>query len=192
MESISGNEIIEIGDQIWQTKNLNVGKFRNGDLIPQVLSNEEWEQRTKEGVSAWCYYNNESDNGEKYGRLYNWWAVNDIRGLAPKGYHVPSNSEWQKLIKFLGGMMRAGNSMKNSSGWKNNGNDSNDSGFSALPGGKRDLFGSFESIDEAYWWSSTESNSYMAWFYLLYFNDGEVIENQAYKDAGMYVRCIKD
>ncbi len=192
MESISGNEIIEIGDQIWQTKNLNVGKFRNGDLIPQVLSNEEWEQRTKEGVSAWCYYNNESDNGEKYGRLYNWWAVNDIRGLAPKGYHVPSNSEWQKLIKFLGGMMRAGNSMKNSSGWKNNGNGSNDSGFSALPGGKRHLFGSFESIDEAYWWSSTESNSYMAWFYLLYFNDGEVIENQAYKDAGMYVRCIKD
>ena len=189
MENIN---YIRIGNQIWQTKNLNVDKFQNGDPIPQVLTDEEWEQRTKDGKPAWCYYNNDPENGEKYGKLYNWWDVNDQRGLAPKGFHIPSNSEWQELINFLGGKMVAGNSLKNTSGWKNNGNGTNDSGFSALPAGKRYLFGSFESFDQGYWWSSTESNTYMAWFYLLYFNDGEVIENQAYKDAGMYVRCIKE
>jgi uncharacterized protein (TIGR02145 family) len=192
MENINDIGIIKIGNEIWQTKNLNVDIFRNGDPIPQVLTDEEWEQRTKDGKPAWCYYNNDPENGDKYGKLYNWWAVNDPRGLAPKGFHIPSNSEWKKLIDFLGGMKVAGNSMKSKSGWKKNGNGSNNSGFSALPGGKRYLFGSFESFDQGYWWSSTESNTYMAWFYLLYFNDGEVIENQAYKDAGMYVRCIKD
>jgi uncharacterized protein (TIGR02145 family) len=183
---------IRIGNQTWQSKNLNVDKFQNGEPIPQVLTNEEWEQRTKDGKPAWCYYDNDPENGEKYGKLYNWWAVNDPRGLAPTGFHIPSNSEWQELINFLGGNMVAGNSLKSSSGWKNNGNGSNDCGFSALPGGKRYLFGSFESFDQGYWWSSTESNTFMAWFYLIYFNDGEVIENQAYKDAGMYVRCIKE
>lgn len=192
MENINNIEIVEIGNQIWQTKNLNVDKFQNGDSIPQVLTNEEWEQRTKDGKPSWCYYNNDTENGDKYGKLYNWWAVTDPRGLAPKGYHIPSNSEWHKLINFLGGKMIAGDSMKSKVGWKKNGNGNNDSGFTALPGGKRYLFGSFESFDQGYWWCATESNTYMAWFYLLYFNDGEVIENQAYKDAGMYVRCIMD
>lgn len=192
MSDIINSDSVQIGDQIWQTRNLNVDKFQNGDIIPQVLDNEEWEQRTKDGKPAWCYYNNNQENGEIYGKLYNWWAVNDIRGLAPKGFHIPSNLEWMKLINFLGGIMVAGNSLKSTNGWKSNGNGNNESGFTAIPAGKRYIMGRYESFEQGYWWSSTESNTYMAWFYLLYFNDGEVIENQAYKDAGMSIRCVKN
>ena len=185
-------ETIEIGNQIWQTKNLNIDKFRNGDLIPQVIDDEDWEQRTKDGKPAWCYYKNDPENGIKYGKLYNWWAIIDERGLAPEGFHIPSNEEWLELINFLGGMKSAGTKLKALSGWKKDGNGDNSSGFNAIPGGRRYLFGGFDSFynDNCYWWSSTESNTYMAWFWNLYFYDGEVINNQAYKDAGMQVRCI--
>ena len=194
METINNIEIVRIGKQFWQTSNLNVDTFRNGKPISQILDDEDWEQRIANGKPAWCYYNNDPENEFKYGKLYNWWAVNDSRGLAPKGFHIPSDDEWKELINFLGGMDEAGTKMKTTSGWKKNGNGTNRSGFSAIPCGRRYLLGGFDSFenDNSYWWSSTESNTYMAWFWNLYFYDGKVINNQAYKDAGMCVRCIMD
>lgn len=192
METINNIEVVRIGKQIWQARNLSVDLFRDGEPIPQILDDEEWEQRIAKGKSAWSYFDNDLENGNKYGKLYNWWAVNDQRGLAPTGFHIPSDNEWTELINFLGGAKEAGTKMKSISGWKKNGNGNNESGFSALPGGKRYIAGGFESFDQGYWWSSTESNTYMAWFRLIYYIDGEVITNQAYKDAGMYVRCIAD
>lgn len=188
------NDVVKIGEQIWQTKNLEIDKFRNGDKIPQVLNDEDWEQRIKDGNPAWCYYNNDQKNGKKFGKLYNWWAVNDPRGLATEGFHIPKNDEWLKLIDFLGGMDIAGNKLKNTDGWKKNGNGDNISGFTAIPGGRRYLSGSFHDFDNdnCHWWSSSESNDYMAWYWNLYFYDGMVINNQAYKWAGMQVRCIAD
>lgn len=193
-DSVYKNDIftVKIGKQNWTIKNLDVSTFRNGDSIKEVKSNEEWEQRTAEGEPAWCYFNNDPEIGHNFGRLYNWWAVNDSRGLAPIGFHIASDAEWMELIEFLGGMMTAGTAIKNTSGWIKNGNGNNESGFSALPGGKRYIEGRFECYNEGYWWSSTESNKFMACFYLIFFNEGEVIRNEAYKDAGMYVRCIKD
>ncbi len=187
-------ENIMIGKQIWQNSNLTVDKFKNGDSIPQVLNDEDWEQRIKDGKPAWCYYNNNPENNLKAGKLYNWWAVNDSRGLAPEGFHVPSNNEWRELVEYLGGMDVAGTKMKSTSGWKKEGNGDNSSGFNAVPAGKRYLQGGFDTFfnDNCHWWSSTESNPYMAWYWNLYFLDGKVIMNQAYKDAGMTVRCIKD
>ena len=187
-------EVIKIGNQIWQLSNLNVDKFRNGESIEQVLDDEEWEQRTADGKPLCCYYNNDIENGIKYGKLYNWWAVNDERGLAPIGFHLPTDNEWKELIDFLGGMDNAGTMMKNTSGWKKNGNGTNSSMFSAIPNGRRYLQGGFDKFenDNSYWWSSTESNKYMAWFWNLYFYYGKVVRNQAYKDAGMCVRCIAD
>jgi uncharacterized protein (TIGR02145 family) len=90
---------VKIGDQTWMITNLNVSKFRNGDPIPEVKSNEEWEKAGKNKQPAWCYYDNNSSNGVKYGKLYNWWAVNDPRGLAPEGWHVPDAEEVQLLFK---------------------------------------------------------------------------------------------
>jgi uncharacterized protein (TIGR02145 family) len=91
-------ETVLIGNQEWTTKNLNVSKYRNGDIIPEVKDPKKW-ANLKTG--AWCYYNNEPKNGAIYGKLYNWHAINDPRGLAPEGYHVPSENEWEELRSFL-------------------------------------------------------------------------------------------
>ena len=91
---------IKIGDQTWTTKNLDVDTYRNGDAIPQVQDEKEWVNLT---TGAWCYYENETANGTTYGKLYNWYAVTDSRGLAPTGYHIPNNSEFMTLINYLGG-----------------------------------------------------------------------------------------
>ena len=110
-------ESVRIGNQEWMTRNLGVDRFRNGDLIPQVESDEEWKKAGENGRSAWCYYDNNPENGKKYGKLYNWYAVNDPRGLAPKGWRVPTNEEWTTLINFLGGKEVAGHKMKSDNGW---------------------------------------------------------------------------
>ena len=95
--------------------NLNVDKFRNGDPIPQAKTNAEWLAAGENKQPAWCYYDNDPANGEKYGKLYNWYAVNDSRGLAPEGYHIPTYAEWTTFMNLLGN--DAGNKMKSTSGW---------------------------------------------------------------------------
>jgi uncharacterized protein (TIGR02145 family) len=114
---ISYAQTITIGTQVWMTKNLDVATFRNGDPIPQAKTNEEWTKAGENKQPAWCYYENDPANGAKYGKLYNWYAVNDSRGLAPVGYHIPSDAEWTKLTDFLGGIGVAGAEMKSKSGW---------------------------------------------------------------------------
>jgi uncharacterized protein (TIGR02145 family) len=106
---------VKIGTQTWMTENLNVERFRNGDLIPQAKTNEEWEQAGNKKQPTWCYYENDPKNGAKYGKLYNWYAVNDPRGLAPAGWHIPSDTEWTTLGDQLGD--EASNKMKSTSGW---------------------------------------------------------------------------
>ena len=93
---------VRIGNQEWMTRNLDVDRFRNGDFIPHVELYEEWEKVGENGQPAWCYYKNSPENGKKYGKLYNWFAVNDPRGLAPEGWHVPTYEEWSILAEFLG------------------------------------------------------------------------------------------
>jgi uncharacterized protein (TIGR02145 family) len=111
------SQTVTIGTQVWMTKNLNVATFRNGDPIPQAKTDEEWVKAGENKQPAWCYYNNDPANGTKYGKLYNWYAVNDSRGLAPVGYHIPSDAEWTKLTDFLGGEGVASAKMKSKSGW---------------------------------------------------------------------------
>ena len=104
---------VTIGTQTWTSKNLNVTKYRNGDAIPQVQDKNAW---AKLKTGAWCYYENNTANGTTYGKLYNWFAVNDTRGLAPKGYHIPTDAEWTILTDYLGGDTIAGTKMKSTSG----------------------------------------------------------------------------
>ena len=108
---------VVIGSQTWMSENLNVSTFRNGDPIPEAKTNEEWKKAGKEGKPAWCYYDNDPKNGAKYGKLYNWYAVNDPRGLAPTGWHVPTKAEWGTLVEQLGN--DAEKKMKSQSGWNN-------------------------------------------------------------------------
>lgn len=103
---------VKIGTQTWMAENLNVDRFRNGDLIPQAKSDEEWKAAGENGKPAWCFYDNNPKNGEKFGKLYNWYTVSDPRGLAPKGWHIPSDKEWTVLTEYLGGGEKAGAKMK--------------------------------------------------------------------------------
>jgi uncharacterized protein (TIGR02145 family) len=148
---------VKIGNQIWMTENLNIGRFQNGDIIPEAKTAEEWKAAGNTKRPAWCYYHNDPKNGDKYGKLYNWYAVKDTRGLAPEGWHVPSDAEWTILSTYLGGEAAAGNKMKSTSGWNDNGNGTNNSGFSGLPGGDRGDNGSFNFVGSyGHWWSSSE------------------------------------
>ena len=183
---------VTIGTQVWTQKNLNVCKYRNGDDIPQVQDPTTW-KNLKTG--AWCYYKNNTANGPVYGKLYNWYAVNDPRGLAPTGYHIPSDAEWTTLTTYLGGQSVAGGAMKATTLWipYNGINNTNSSGFSGLPGGYRNYDGTFYSIDRnGNWWSSSESDTTYAWFRNLTYNGGYVNITNYYKEDGFSVRCIKD
>lgn len=183
---------ISIGNQIWMKKNLNVDRFRNGDIIKQAKTKSEWEKAGDSHQPAWCYYKNNSANGEKYGKLYNWYAVSDPRGLAPLGWHVPTDSDWNEFITQLGDRYLLGERIKSKTGWNNNGNGKNQSGFTALPGGTRDAseFSSIRAV--AAWWSSSETNSDFANGYFLEsgYDDFSIVE--MHKSFGYSVRCVKD
>jgi len=184
---------VTIGTQVWMTKNLDVSTFRNGDPIPQAKTNKEWVEARQNQQPAWCYYDNDPANGVRWGKLYNWYAVSDSRGLAPVGYHIPSDAEWTKLVDYLGGAEKAGAKMKSKQGWAEDGNGTNSSGFSGLPGGTRDYNGTFYPIGYyGYWWSSTEYDTYYAWLRGLYFYGGIVGRYGNLKESGFSVRCLRD
>jgi uncharacterized protein (TIGR02145 family) len=190
----SPSKEVTIGEQVWMAENLNVSTFRNSDPIPQTKTNEEWEKAGENQQPAWCNYDNDPANGTKYGKLYNWYAVNDSRGLAPVGYHIPSDAEWTKLTDFLGGDRVAGTKMKSKSGWKENGNGTNKSGFSGLPGGSRDIDGTFYYVGGGGdWWSSTEGRAGLAWYRGLDYVNGDVYRvDYGGKGNGFSVRCLRD
>ena len=189
-------DIVTIGTQVWMRKNLDVSTFRNGDVIPQASTDAAWKAAGENKQPAWCYYDNDTANGAKYGKLYNWYAVNDPRGLAPAGYHIPTDAEWTVLTDYLGGEDVAGKKMKSASGWFENGNGTNSSGFSGLPGGFRINFGAFFNIgSNGYWWSSTKRRTIHAWLRHLYSSSGNVERgNWGHwgKKAGFSVRCLRD
>ena len=181
---------VKIGNQVWTSKNLDVATYRNGDVIPQVEDYKAWENLT---TGAWCYFDNDASNGTKYGKLYNWYAVNDPRGLAPNGYHIPTDAEWTQLSDYLGGESEAGTKMKSTSGWVENGNGTNSSGFSGLPGGYRNYPGTFDVIGKGgSWWSSTEFSTYVAWDRYLGYAYGDVSRVCVSKRVGFSVRCLRD
>jgi len=184
-------QTVTIGSQVWTSKNLDVATYRNGDVIPQVQDRAAWAYLK---TGAWCYYDNDASNGTKYGKLYNWYAVNDPRGLAPNGYHIPKDMEWVELKNYLGGESKSkGVKIKSTSGWYNNGNGTNSSGFSGLPGGYRYYDGTFYDFDfTGSWWSSAESGTNNAWRRYLYYYDGNVGRYYSSKKSGFSVRCLRD
>jgi uncharacterized protein (TIGR02145 family) len=191
----SQNETVTIGNKVWMTKNLDVDKFRNGDPIPQVRSSSEWEKAKANKQPAWCYYEYDSDNGTEYGKLYNWYAVKDARGLAPEGYHIPSKDEWYALKTYLGEDVADKLKSNRNYDWINiygrSCNGTNESGFSGLSGGYLGEFGfGFASI-EGRWWSSTAAIGGLAEAFSLTCSSfgWETFSKQFY----MYsVRCLKD
>ena len=193
---VDGNsyKTIRIGDQVWMAENLKVTHYRNGDEIPTGLDNASWSSTTN---GAYAVYDDNESNADTYGYLYNWFAVDDSRNIAPEGWHVPTDDEWQTLVDYLGGSSVAGGKLKEegTTHWNSPNTDAtNVSGFTALPGGYRDnTYGNYFSMGIlGYFWSSTEGNSYYAWTRLLYYYSSDVPRDYTPKQLGFSVRCIRD
>lgn len=184
--------IVILGTQKWAVANLDVSTFRNGDTIPEAKTNKDWVAAGDAGKPAWCYYNNDPAIGKKYGKLYNWFAVNDPRELAPKGWHLSSDEDWSKVAYFLGGADAAGAKMKSATGWAEGNNGENKIGFNGFPGGYRVENGLFLNIGSiGIWWSSTESKSSSAYDHYIPLNS-TLARSSNPKQRGSSVRCIKD
>lgn len=183
---------IEIGNLIWMKENLNVSHFKNGDVIPEARSAGEWIKLGEEGKPAYCLMENDTANGVKFGRLYNWYAVNDPRGLAPRGWHLASDDEWTAMINLLGGGVLAALKMR-TTGLGEATNQDDTYGFSGLPGGCRNNFGAFYGVDSfGYWWSSTEINEKEAWIRVLNYLKCDINSFDFKKIYGASVRCIRN
>ena len=189
---------IAIGSQTWDSKNLYVTTFANGDKIEQAQSADEWIKAGKDGKPAWCYYENDKDNGQTYGLLYNFYAVADARGLAPKGWHVPKKAEWITLLNTAGGKETAGGKLKGKSGWDALGgvdrNGTDDYGFNGLPGGLRFVKdGKFDFRGtRSQYWTSTKNTSVNAAIIVLGVNAGVTVGGIADNNFGYSVRCVRD
>jgi uncharacterized protein (TIGR02145 family) len=178
--------------QEWMAENLKTSIFANGDIIPNVADSAQWNSLT---TGAWVHFDNNSQNENTYGKLYNWYTVIDSRNLCPVGWHVPTNTDWTILTDYLGGSMVAGGKMKSSgtTEWYTPNQDAtNESGFSGLPGGRigGGLF--FSLAYHGFWWSSSEYNSTNAYLRQLHYNAAHCLPNYNPKSCGFSVRCLKD
>ena len=191
---IDGNlyKTVIIGNQVWMAENLKVTRYSNGDLIPEV-SDSSWVSLL---TGAFCWYDNDSVTNKKtYGALYNWYALNDSRGIAPAGWHIPSDGDWTELTDFLGGDTISAPKLKETGKvhWTNpNAASTNETGFTALPGGSLYNNGPFTYLGNyGYWWTSTEKSDSTAWFRGMYYST-RVFRNNSWKSNGYSVRCVKN
>jgi len=204
---IDGNvyKTVRIGNQVWMAENLKVKHYRNGDTIPNITGDSQWSNLSS---GAWCYYGSRTSNGSTYGCLYNWYAVNDSRGLAPAGWRIPSDADWKQLEMYLGMSRSAadadgwrgtdeGGKLKETgtSRWDTPNKGATDAfGFRALPGGCRDYYNGHYVIlgNNAYFWSSSENSSDDAWFRSLYTSYSNINRGSHNKRYGFSVRCVRD
>lgn len=190
------NDSVKIGNQVWMKSNLDVTVFRNGDSIAEAKTKEEWEAAIKNKQPAWCYYENDTKTGKWLGKLYNWYAVDDPRMLAPKGWRIPSNADWRIIQQFLG-KSESGKKMKDTEYWSKSKKGTNESGFSAYPAGFRSPAG-FDGIGRmACWWSSKPApDAYLqdVWVIFSHADDlSEVFDSYKGKSSSGYsVRCIRE
>lgn len=195
LTDIDGNiyNAVTIGTQVWMKENLKVTHYRNGDPIPKVVDNITWSNLT---TGSYCYPENDINNVYAYGILYNWYAISDIRNLAPSGWHVASDVEWTILVNYLGGESIAGGKLKENgtTHWVDpNIGATNESGFTALPAGYRGENGGFYRYTTyGCWWSSNEYDSSKAWKQWIFNDDVVFVKNYKPKHYGFSVRCVKD
>lgn len=191
---------VKIGTQIWMSEDLKTTRYNDGTAIPIVTNYDSWADLT---TAAYCWYNNDSTNKEVYGALYNWYAVNTNK-LCPEGWHVPTDEEWNELMTSFGELGFVGGTLKEAgtTHWRNpNTGATNESGFTALPGGYRSYNGTFNLLRAyGYWWSSTESSWWKSTKGLpsivfhrnMQYDNAELIRYVSEKSNGFCVRCIMD
>ena len=197
---VEGNtyKTVQIGTQVWMAENLKTSKYNDGSTITNIKDDTQWENNN---TGAWCYYDNDTTNNTKYGKLYNWHvmsaATNGNKNVCPIGWHVPTDAEWTVLTDYLGGESVAGGKMKEvgTTNWISPNTDAtNVSLFTGLPGGNRGYKGLYlETGNFGGWWTSTEHSTYDAWLRYLYYSIGivrRIYSND--KESGFSVRCLRD
>ncbi len=187
--------VVTIGSQKWMVGNLKVTRYNDGTPIPNVTGNTEWSGLE---TPAYCWYDNNEAYKHPYGAIYNWFAASQPN-ICPEGWHVPSDEEWTQLTTFLGGEAEAGSKLKEAGTvhWKSpNNGATNETGFTALPGGWRYRNdGEFKELGEAgKWWTSTGHESFLgaAWYRQMKFNGRNVFRHNLLKGHGYCIRCMKD
>jgi len=194
VQDIEGNtyKTVKIGTQWWMAENLKTTKYRDGTSIPNVTDNTAWINLT---TGAYSDYDNTPSNSATYGRLYNWYAATDAHNIAPTGWHVPTDVEWSTLTTYLGGENVAGGKLKEigTTHWTSpNTGATNETGFTALPGGGRGTSGTFYYIENyGYWWSATEYSA-TAWYRSMLHYLSDVGRGSVSKKLGFSVRCVRD
>jgi uncharacterized protein (TIGR02145 family) len=197
IKDIDGNVYtsVTIGTQVWMVENLKTTKYSNGDLIGTTAPDTLDISLESTPKYQWAFDGNES-NANTYGRLYTWYAVTDSRNVCPTGWHVPADAEWTTLTTYLGGEDVAGGKLKETGTihWITpNEGATNQSGFTALPGGYHNYSGSFSLVGVyVFWWSSTESYPTNAWSRNIDYRGSIVDRNSYNKGSGFSVRCLKD
>jgi len=189
---IDGNvyNTITIGSQVWLKENLKTTKLNDGSAIPNVTSDSEWGSLNTPGF---CWYDNDqAANKNKYGALYNWFTVSTGK-LCPDGWRIPSDSDWTALINSLGGESVAAIKLKSTTGWYENGNGTNESGFNGLPAGYRYTNAAFWGVTKnTHWWTSTEADGSNAKSVGLEYDPDEIYRDPDGKTLGFSVRCVKN
>ena len=201
--------LVQIGDQCWFAENLRTTTYLNGDVIPAGLTDAEWESTTSGAIAVYgdgssaCFNGSpdidacdETQSLAEYGRLYNWYAVDDARSLCPSGWHVPTDGEWTDLEDFIttqGFSGTEGAALKSTYGWNGGGTGTDDFGFSALPGGCRRYYdGAFDNAGYyGYWWSSSPSGG-GAWYRYLSSYNPVITRDLSTPRLGFSVRCLRD
>jgi uncharacterized protein (TIGR02145 family) len=201
ISDIDGNvyNTVTIGTQVWMSENLKTTKYNDGTTaIPNITDNTAWEALT---TGAFSWYNNDATTYKAtYGALYNWYAIdissNGGKNVCPTGWRLPTDGEWTTLTTYLGGESVAGGKLKETgtTHWTTpNDGATNESGFTALPGGYRYYSGSYSTIGNyGYWWSSTETSPAYAWYRSMSFNTTDVLRSSHSKQNGFSVRCLRD
>ncbi|MCF8297873.1 MAG: fibrobacter succinogenes major paralogous domain-containing protein [Saprospiraceae bacterium] len=195
VKDIDGNtyQTVKIGAQWWMAENLKTTKYLDGTSIPNVSDSIAWINLT---TGAYCDYDNTPSNSDTYGRLYNWYAAVDVRNICPSGWHVPSDAEWTTLTTYLGGESVAGGKLKESGTihWESpNTGATNESGFSALPGGNRITNGAFDANGYFGIYCSSSKQCYTdAWIRAMSYNYSYVARYFTSRKDGFSVRCVKD
>ena len=195
VSDVDGNvyHTVTIGTQVWMVENLKTIRYRDSTEIPIVTSDSAWNKLTS---GAYCDYENKPSNSVTYGRLYNWFAINNPRNISPEGWHVPTDEDWDILTEYLGGDSIAGGKLKETglTHWNSpNTGATNESDFTARPGGYRGGSGSFVGLGVyGNFWSSTDESSALAWGRYLYFEDSNFVRGHGSKTYGFSIRCVKD
>jgi uncharacterized protein (TIGR02145 family) len=196
ISDICGNvyRIKKFGSQVWMIDNLKTAKYRNGDSIACVLNDTIW---SRGDVAAYSYYIAKTTNINRYGLLYNWAAISEERNIAPEGWHIPTDAEWETLINYLGGNLIAGGKMKGETdkvAWSfPNTGGTNESSFSGLPAGQRNYDATYSGIGTiGSWWAKSEFNASKSWSFSVGTNYKSITKLALDKGIGFSVRCVKD